>query len=129
MNREQGLATICGAVADCLGLSPSDITPASRIIHDLGASSLDIIDLVFTLEEKFGANIRDGELDAFLRGELVSADAVQGGFLVPAAIERLARFLPGLATVPDRTRVTPAQIVPLITVESLWLLVEQRVAS
>lgn len=129
MNREEGLATIRAAVADCLGLAIDDVTPASRIIDDLGASSLDIIDLVFTLEEKFGAKIRDGELDAFLRGELVSADAVRDGFLTPDAIDRLAKFLPGLANVPDRTRVTPRQIVPLITIESLWLLVEERVAS
>lgn len=127
MNREEGLATICAAVADCLGVDPREVTPESRLITDLAATSLDILDLIFTLEGRFGTKIRNAELDAFLRGELVSADAVQGGFLVPSAIERLSKFLPALATVPDRARVTPASIVGFITVESMWLLVEERV--
>jgi len=128
MDREQGLAKICATVADCLGLPPGEVTPTSRLITDLGATSLDILDLIFTLEDTLGTKLHDPDLEAFLRGELVSSKAVRDGFLVHEAVDRLARFLPGLADVPDRTRLTPAQVIPLITVESIWLLVERRVS-
>jgi acyl carrier protein len=129
VDREQGLAIVCAAVADSLGLDPQEVKPEKRLVTDLAANSLDIIDLVFTLERKFGVKLRDGELDALLRGELFSADAVKDGFLVRQAVDELARVIPGMAQVPDRSRVTPGQVISLITVESLWLIVERRRAA
>jgi acyl carrier protein len=127
MEREQGLSRICAAVTDCLGLPPGKVTPTSRLITDLGATSLDILDLIFTLEDNLGATLRDGDLEAFLRGELVSSKSVRDGFLVAEAVDRLARFLPAIADLPDRNRLTPGQVIPLITVESIWLLVQRNV--
>jgi acyl carrier protein len=126
MNREQGLSVVTLAVADCLGLSPEEVHPESRLVTDLGASSLDILDLVFTLEQKLGVKLRDGELDALLRGELVTEAQLQDGFLVPEALARLEGFLPALRALPEPRKLAPAAIIPLFTVESMWLLVERR---
>ena len=42
-----------------LGIEESNETPESKVIDDLGADSLDTVELVMALEEKFGIEIPD----------------------------------------------------------------------
>tara|TARA_B100001123_G_C15267779_1_gene1009095 strand:+ start:600 stop:833 length:234 start_codon:yes stop_codon:yes gene_type:complete len=46
-------------VVDHLGIEESKVTPESKFIDDLGADSLDTVELVMALEEKFGIEIPD----------------------------------------------------------------------
>ena len=50
-------------VADKLGIAEDTITPESSFIEDLGADSLDIVELVMTFEEEFGVEIPDTEAE------------------------------------------------------------------
>jgi acyl carrier protein len=42
-----------------LGVAPEQVTPEAKFIEDLGADSLDQVELVMALEEEFGADIPD----------------------------------------------------------------------
>ena len=44
-------------VVDHLGIEESKVTPQSKFIDDLGADSLDTVELVMAFEEKFGIEI------------------------------------------------------------------------
>ena len=46
-------------VADRLGVDPDEVTPEASFIEDLGADSLDTVELVMALEEEFGIEIPD----------------------------------------------------------------------
>ena len=46
-------------VIDHLGIDESKVTPESKFIDDLGADSLDTVELVMAFEEKFGIEIPD----------------------------------------------------------------------
>jgi len=46
-------------LVDQLGIEPEDITPESRIREDLGADSLDDIELIMAIEAEFGVEIED----------------------------------------------------------------------
>ena len=46
-------------VIDHLGIDASKVTPESKFIDDLGADSLDTVELVMAFEEKFGIEIPD----------------------------------------------------------------------
>ena len=46
-------------VVDHLGIDEGKITPESKFIDDLGADSLDTVELVMAFEEKFGIEIPD----------------------------------------------------------------------
>ena len=46
-----------------LGVKPEQITPEAKFIEDLGADSLDTVELVMALEEEFGKEIPDEEAE------------------------------------------------------------------
>jgi acyl carrier protein len=46
-------------VVEQLGVKPEQVTPEAKFIEDLGADSLDIVELVMAFEEEFGNEIPD----------------------------------------------------------------------
>jgi acyl carrier protein len=50
-------------IADQLGVGADEIKPASSFIEDLGADSLDIVELVMAMEEEFAVEIPDEEAE------------------------------------------------------------------
>lgn len=48
-------------IASQLGISEDKITPEARLIEDLGADSLDTVEMLMTLEDEFGIAIPDDE--------------------------------------------------------------------
>ena len=50
-------------ICDQLDLDPENVTEESLIIEDLGADSLDIVDLVMTIEEEFNVEVPDEEIE------------------------------------------------------------------
>lgn len=52
---------IKGIIVELLGVSADDVKPEARFREDLGADSLDLVELVMELEERFGSEISDEE--------------------------------------------------------------------
>ena len=56
---------VCKILSKQLNVAPADITLSSKIKDDLGADSLDILQLLMTIEDEKGITIPDEELAAF----------------------------------------------------------------
>jgi acyl carrier protein len=50
-------------IVDQLGVEPEDVTPAASFVDDLGADSLDRVELIMALEETFGIEIPDEDAE------------------------------------------------------------------
>jgi len=50
-------------IAEQLGVKPEEVTPQASFIEDLGADSLDTVELVMALEEEFGIEIPDEDAE------------------------------------------------------------------
>jgi acyl carrier protein len=50
-------------VAEQLGVEESKITPAARFTDDLNADSLDLVEMIMSLEEEFGVEIPDEDAE------------------------------------------------------------------
>lgn len=56
------LEEIAKILADQLGISTADIKPESEIVKDLGADSLDVVELLMTLEDNTGKTIPEDKV-------------------------------------------------------------------
>ncbi len=50
-------------IADQLGVETEKITPEAKFVEDLGADSLDIVELIMAFEEEFGIEIPDEDAE------------------------------------------------------------------
>jgi acyl carrier protein len=50
-------------ICDQLTLDPSQVTPVSSFLEDLGADSLDLVQLIMALEEEYGVEISDEDAE------------------------------------------------------------------
>lgn len=59
-------ARVRAIIADQLGVAEEEVKPESRFIEDLGADSLDIVELIMAMEEEFETEIPDEEAEKLL---------------------------------------------------------------
>ena len=52
-------------IVEQLGVDPEEVTLEAAFVNDLGADSLDTVELVMALEEEFGLDIHDEDADKF----------------------------------------------------------------
>lgn len=126
MTREDILKGVSEILANSLAVDKTAIKLPLRLIDDLGLDSLDFLEVIFNMERKFGIKIRDEELDRLMRGEFLEEGAVRDGTLTPSQKENLSAFMPALAAQEGPVQATA--VFSYITVESLVLLVERRLA-
>ncbi len=50
-------------IADQLCISPDDIADDADIVSDLGADSLDVVEMLMTLEDEFGIKLKDDQIN------------------------------------------------------------------
>ena len=53
-------------IVEQLGVKPDQVTPEAKFIEDLGADSLDTVELVMALEEEFGIEVPDEQAEKLL---------------------------------------------------------------
>ena len=75
--KEEIFEKIQTALVDALGVDDDEVTPEATLVGDLGAESIDFLDIVFRLEKAFDIKIPRGEL--FPEDILTNAEYVQDG--------------------------------------------------
>jgi acyl carrier protein len=63
MDRDEIFDKVKGVIVDQLGVEEDDVTEDATFVDDLGADSLDIVELVMALEEEFGVSIPDEQAE------------------------------------------------------------------
>jgi acyl carrier protein len=77
------------ALVDALGVDEDEVTPEARMMADLGAESIDFLDIIFRLEKAFNISIDRAEL--FPEDVLTSGAYVQDGKVNPAGVAELKK--------------------------------------
>jgi len=62
MNRDDIFSKIQEVLDDALGVDEDEVTPEASLTADLGAESIDFLDIVFRIEKTFDVKISQGEL-------------------------------------------------------------------
>src|SRR5213594_3160285 len=84
---------VAATMADALGCDVEQVKLEASLINDLGAESIDFLDIVFRLERAFKVKIPRGKIVEEARGELSEAEFEKGGVVSEAGLARLKTFL------------------------------------
>jgi acyl carrier protein len=87
-------AVTCRIVAESLGKPPAEVKLSSVLMSDLGAESLDFLDIVFRLEREFGIQITRGEMEKASRGDMTVEEFAPHGVLSERGLARLRELMP-----------------------------------
>ena len=79
-------------LVEALGVDEDEVTPQATLTGDLGAESIDFLDIVFRLEKAFNIKIPRGEL--FPDNILNNPEFVQNGKLTPTGLTQLKQRMP-----------------------------------
>jgi acyl carrier protein len=92
MSREEIYQKVQAVLVDALGVDEEDVTPTAVIRDDLGAESIDFLDIMFRLEKAFGIKIPRGEM---IPENLANdPNIVKDGVVTPAGIAMLKSKMP-----------------------------------
>ena len=92
-SQEEIFTKVSATLVEALNVDEEEIKPASTLQGDLGAESIDFLDIVFRLEREFGIKIPRGELfpESIFQGD---PEFVQDGKLTPKGLAELKERMP-----------------------------------
>ncbi|MEM1060788.1 MAG: acyl carrier protein [Planctomycetota bacterium] len=126
-SRDEILENIREILVEALGVDDDEVTPEATLQADLGAESIDFLDISFRLEKTFGIKIPRGEL---FPENLAAADSgfVDDGVITEAGLAELRSKMPHADI--DKLAADPKveNIADLFTVEMLVNFIEKKVA-
>jgi acyl carrier protein len=93
MSRDEIFQKIQGVLVDALGVDDDEVTPDSTLMGDLGAESIDFLDIVFRLEKAFGIKVPREELFP-AESLLNNAELVSNGKLTTKGLAELRERVP-----------------------------------
>ncbi|MEM1243190.1 MAG: acyl carrier protein [Pseudomonadota bacterium] len=110
-------------VADVLAVDESEVELKKQLIAELGAESIDFLDLIFQLEREFKIKIPRGQIEKQARGALSDAEFEQGGVITEKGMVVLKEYLSEVPAENFKSGLKVAEIPTLFTVETLCKLV------
>ncbi len=114
---------VADTIADALGCDLEEVKRDASLINDLGAESIDFLDLVFRLERAFKIKIPRGKIVEDSRGTLSEAEFEQKGLVTDQGLSQLKAFLSEVPADRFRTPLKVAEIPRLFTAETFCKLV------
>jgi acyl carrier protein len=105
-------------ICEALGRDPESLPLSARLIDDLGAESIDYLDIVFRLERAYGVKIPRGQITKDARGDLAEEEFQWGGVLTERGLERLRVYLSEVPVERFHPGLKVGEIPTLFTVET-----------
>jgi len=113
------------ALVDALGVDDDEVKPEATLVGDLGAESIDFLDIVFRLEKSFDIKIPRGEL--FPEDVLTNSQYVKDGKVTAEGVAELRKRMP-FADLDDFAKNPVVQdFANLLTVADMCRFIEGKV--
>jgi len=124
---EEIFAKVQTALVDALGVDEDEVTPQATMVGDLGAESIDFLDIVFRLEKTFGIKIPRGEL--FPEDVLSSSEFVTNGKVNAAGLAALKARMPFADLTKFEANPNVQNFANTLTVEDMVRYVQSKLAA
>lgn len=127
MTRDEIFEKVRQVLVDALGVDEDEVTPEARLSADLGAESIDFLDISFKLEQAFGFKIPQGEL--FPDSAAQDPKYVKDGKVTEAGIDEMRRKLPHVDFTAFAKDPRLSQVGNIFTVGVLVNYVERKLGA
>ncbi len=123
-------AAVTEAVVAALGVEEDEVTPNATLLGDLGAESIDLLDILFRLERKLGIKIQASDLGAYVQGGIPDEEfGNEAGIVNPVGLAHLKKVMPQLNTDELAGKLEAGKVMSLFTVQNLVDMVAERAAT
>jgi acyl carrier protein len=116
-------------ICEALGRDPGLLDLEARLIQDLGAESIDYLDILFRLERAFKVKIPRGQITRDARGDLSEEEFQEGGVVTAAGLERLRIHLSEVPADRIQPGLKVGDIPTLFNVHTFCKLVTRALAA
>lgn len=117
------------AIAVALAVDAEDIKRDTNLILDLGAESIDFLDIIFRLEKEFDIKIPRGEIERRTRGAMSDEEFAVNGRLTDAALEQIRIMMPEVPVDAIVSGLMVRDIPRLMTAASFERIVEEQISK
>jgi acyl carrier protein len=112
-------------MADVLAIDEDEVRPDASLIKDLGAESIDMLDLVFRLEREFKVKIPRGQMEIDARGGLSVEEFETRGTVTEKGLVVLREFFSEVPEARFGATMKVSEIPALFTVETFGKVVQR----
>ena len=112
-------------MADVLAIDEDEVRPDASLIKDLGAESIDMLDLVFRLEREFKVKIPRGQMEIDARGGLSAEEFEHRGVVTEQGMGALREYFAEVPAERFKASMKVAEIATLFTVETFCKVVQR----
>ncbi len=125
------LTDVQSAVAEALALEEDEVTPDSTLMDELGAESIDLLDILFRIERSMGVKIQAADLSDYVQGGISDEEFgnEEADVITPRGMEQLKKVMPQIVDMDLDGKLQPARVMSYFTVRNLADLVSSRAAT
>jgi len=113
-------------ISEALYCDKEQVVREANLMSDLGAESIDFLDIVFRLEKAFSVKLPKGEIEQKARGDLAEGEFEVHGILQEKGLARLRAMMPEIPAEKFKTGLRVKDIATLFTVATFERMVLER---
>lgn len=130
MNREDIVKAVKECIVDAVGVREEEISLTSQLVNDLGADSLDLVELIYLLETKFEISLQRGAIMERIRTVMPEEEFLtEEGFISEDGRKVIRKELPELTDVEFAPDMNFQSIIAYFTVEIFVNLIERSLQN
>ena len=115
------------AVVEALALDDDEVTPESTLMDELGAESIDLLDILFRIEKSTGVKIEASDLGDYIQGGIPDDEFSDDDQVISAkGAEQLHKVMPQTDPSDIEGKLNADEVMTLFTVQNLTDMVKAR---
>lgn len=130
MTNEEFLPQVRSAVAEALGIDEDEVTPKATLLDELGAESIDLLDMLFRLQRTTGVKIQAADLANYVQGGIPDDEfgSEEQDVITPVGMAQLKIVMPQIIAMDLDGKLPPEKVMSYFTVQNLVDMVTSRAA-
>jgi acyl carrier protein len=130
MADQETLNGVRQAVVEALGVSEAEVQPETTLMDELGAESIDLLDILFRLERKLGVKIKAADVAAYVQGDIPEGEfGDDDGVVTANALGQIKKIMPQVDIESIRGNLQTDKVMMLFTIENLADMVTARATA